>query len=435
MDTQRRERQKNSPVVLPRTIIKRNGAEVSFDLTRVERAIEKCYSRIENTPVFTPDEVSAKVGATVSQKFGGTVPSVEDIQDVVETTLIALGETEAAREYIHHRIDRTNAREERVRPRITTPKEAYVFDYDAPGEFVEQQQSVLWTADEINVENDVQDLKINLTPAERHGVITTLKLFTLYECLIGGEVWGGRIRTSFPRPEIEMMASLFSYVELGIHAPFYNKLNEAAMLNTEDFYTSYIDDPQLKDRIDFVNASATDPDLGYFLAVFSLMEGAVLYSSFAFFKHFQAQGKNKLSAVCRGINFSVRDENLHSEAGAWLYRTYTQELMMKEQTKNALETRIKEAAKHVYEHEVRIIDMIFEHGDIEGLDAEEMKTFVASRINLCLGNLGLDPVFEIEANPVADWFYDNIANYQFGDFFQGTGSEYNRSWDEEKFAW
>ena len=57
------------------------------------------------------------------------------------------------------------------------------------------------------------------------------------------------------------------------------------------------------------------------IAVFSMIEGAILYSSFAFLKHFQAEGKNKLVNVTAGINFSVRDENLHSMAGAWLFKT------------------------------------------------------------------------------------------------------------------
>lgn len=317
-------------------------------------------------------------------------------------------------------------------PKITTKKESYTFDYAEPLAFVQQQQSILWTADEISVEKDVQDLRVNLTPAEKHGVITTLKLFTLYECLIGGEVWGGRIKKEFPRPEIEMMAALFSYVELGIHAPFYNKLNEAALLNTDSFYTSYAQDPVLKSRIDFVNESLEDPDLAYFLAVFSLMEGAVLYSSFAFFKHFQARGKNHLQSVCRGINFSVKDEHIHSEAGAWLYRTLVAETG---QDTSALEVRILEAAQSIYDHEARIVDMIFEHGNIRGLDPDEMKTFVKSRINLCLGNLRIAPLFSVQNNPISEWFYDNIGSYQFGDFFQGTGSEYKRTWSEDSFAW
>lgn len=322
--------------------------------------------------------------------------------------------------------------------KVLQPKSEYVFDYPVAAEFANTQMSIFWTPDEINVESDVQDLRVNMTEAERHGVITVLKLFTLYELLVGNEYWGGRVKDTFKRPEFELMASTFSFIELGVHAQFYNKLNEAMMLNTEEFYNSYVEDETLKSRIDFVNAAADDDDLLYSLAVFSMLEGAVLYSSFAFLKSFQSQGKNKLNNVCAGINFSVRDENLHSEAGAWLFNTLLHEMteegdvMMEDMID--LDNRIYEAARHILEHETRIIEMIFEKGDVPGLDKEDMISFVKSRINMCLDNIGLEQIFEVTSNPVADWFYKGINATQFHDFFNRTGNEYNRVWDEGGFT-
>lgn len=319
--------------------------------------------------------------------------------------------------------------------RLLTPKDTYTFDYPQAKKYADAQLGVFWTADEINVDKDIQDLRVNMTPAERHGVITTLKLFTIYELIVGNEYWLGRVKTTFPRPDIELMATTFGFVELGIHAQFYNKLNEAMLLNTDEFYSSYVEDETLKSRIDFVNESADDDDILYSLGVFSMLEGAVLYSSFAFLKHFQSQGKNKLMNVCRGINFSVRDENLHAEAGAWLYRTLRDEMGISAGERSALETKIVEAAHHVYEHESRIIEMIFDKGEIDGIRADDLRTFVKSRIDLCLNNLGIDGIFNVGDNPIAEWFYKNINNLQFGDFFTGTGSEYNRNWDEGGFNW
>ena len=131
-------------------------------------------------------------------------------------------------------------------PKIMRSKEAYTFDYDAAVEFAEQQRSIFWTPEEIDVAKDVQDIKVNMTEAESHGVLTTLKLFTLYELKAGAEYWNSRIMTAFPRPDIMMMASAFSFFELNVHAPFYNKLNEALNVNTDDFYLSYKKDPILK---------------------------------------------------------------------------------------------------------------------------------------------------------------------------------------------
>jgi ribonucleotide reductase beta subunit family protein with ferritin-like domain len=46
-----------------------------------------------------------------------------------------------------------------------------------PVEFTNRQLKIFWLPEEINVEKDIQDVLVNFTPAEKHGVITTLKLF------------------------------------------------------------------------------------------------------------------------------------------------------------------------------------------------------------------------------------------------------------------
>lgn len=319
--------------------------------------------------------------------------------------------------------------------KLLTPKTTYTFDYPQAIQFADTQMSIFWLPTEINTEKDVQDLMVNMSEAERHGVITTLKLFTLYELAIGNEYWGGKVKKYFKRPDIERMANCFSFFELNVHAPFYNQINEAMMLDTDEFYESYIDDPELKSRMDFIDELVASKDLPTSLAIFSMVEGAVLYSNFAFLKHFQARGKNKLNNVVRGINFSVKDEHLHSEAGAWLYRTLISELGLSAEQKREIEDKIIEAAHKVYEHECRIVDMIFEKGSIEGITAKQLQNFVASRVDLCLQNLGVGAIFNVKHNPIASWFYDSISTIQFGDFFAGTNSEYNRNWDESRFTW
>ena len=323
--------------------------------------------------------------------------------------------------------------------RLTTPTRSYVTHYPDAIRFSEQAEQIFWTANEVNVEKDKQDMLVNMTEAERHGVITTLKLFTLYELVAGNEYWLGRVKESFPRPEIQRMCSVFGMYELNVHAPFYNKLNQVLGLDNDEFYLSYINDPTLRDRINFVDSLVSDPDLLTSLGCFSLVEGAVLYSSFAFLKHFQAQGKNKLLNVVRGINFSLRDENLHATAGAWLYRTLRDEMLQEDPSyrvaiENASE-RILEASRAIYEHEARIVDMIFAKGEIEGVTSEQMKKFVQSRINLCLSQLGLPHAFEVLNDSISSWFYENINAVSFNDFFTGVGSSYNRNWRQEGFTW
>lgn len=309
---------------------------------------------------------------------------------------------------------------------LKQPSDSYIVEYPQAVSFAEEQEKILWFPKEINVEKDVQDIRTNLTEAERHGVITTLKLFTKYELIVGDDYWQ-QLTQRFKKPAcVGRAASLFQYVEKGIHAPFYSNINTALGLGTEEFYSEYANDSLLAERIQFLEnmAEGSDED---FLTVLALTEGAILYSSFAFLKHFQSQGKNKIMNIVAGINFSVRDESLHSLASSWLYNTLIEEGGKRD------ETRVYQIAEAVRAHEHAITDKIFEKGDIENITATQMKNFVDSRIDLVLRNLGYKPIYNPSHNPIADWFYKSINDYVANDFFTRTGREYTRGRNVEEF--
>ena len=324
--------------------------------------------------------------------------------------------------------------------RITTPTDSYVTVYPQAITFAEEQEGVFWPSTEVDVEKDLHDLKVNLTEAELHGVTTVLKLFTKYEVQIGEDYWLGYVMKNFPRPEIQRMASMFGMMELNTHATFYNKINEVLGLDTDEFYTAYIDDPVLNGRMEWIGKAlkeAPDTDVGRYVtvAISSILEGAVLYSNFAFLKHFQAEGKNKLVNLVAGIDFSVRDENIHSLAGAWLAKTISDEAGLSGSERVEADLLIAEATVQIRSHEYQIIDMIFEKGSIRGITAEQMKHFIDSRLDLCLEQLGIPSLYNPTYNPIKSWFYRDIQLSSFNDIFQKQGNEYNRNWREGAFTW
>lgn len=305
--------------------------------------------------------------------------------------------------------------------------------YPVIQKFCDDQMKLFWLPTEIKVEKDIQDVLVNFTPAERHGVITVLKLFTIYEAFAGDEWWGGRFKEMFQQAEFHKMASAFSFFELAIHATFYDKINTLLHLDDEAFYLSYLENATLTDRIKHIDAIIEDPDPAVSLAGFAFVEGVVLYSSFAFLMHFQAEGKNKLLNLNRGIAFSVRDENMHCLASAYCYRLKAQNASQDE--KDSHERIIRDMAAKVLEHETEIVRMVFDKGPIEGITAETFIEFIKSRINEVMKLLGFNEIYKIGKNPIADWFYKMINNYAFGDIFAGALSEYHRDWDETAFVW
>jgi ribonucleoside-diphosphate reductase beta chain len=308
-------------------------------------------------------------------------------------------------------------------------------EYPQVLEFIARQNKIMWFHNEIKIKKDIHDILVNMTPAEKHGVIFNQKLFTLYEVFAGNEYWGGRFKSIFPRIEFQEMAACFSFMELCVHKRFYQALNEELHLHTNDFYQEYVNDPVLKERMDFIEQYINHEDDLISLGVFSMVEGSILYSSFAFFKHFQAEGKNKLKAFVSGIDFSAKDENIHSEAGAWCFRTLLHQLNYSPEQIMKLYETLYLIADKMREHEHKIADKTFEKGRIEGITAHQMKAFADSRLDLCLENLGASARFKPTSNPISEWFYLGLSNAKIHDFFNKQGNDYNRNWVEEDFDW
>lgn len=309
--------------------------------------------------------------------------------------------------------------------------------YDDPKivEFADKQLHIFWTHNEIKVEKDIQDVLTNFSEAEKHAALTVLKLFSLYETNIGDEYWGGRFKNVFKSADYHRMASVFTMFELAVHAPFYNKINELLYVNTPEFYLSYKDTEVLKERMEFIGKAIDDEDDLVSVGAFSMVEGAVLYSSFAYLKHYQSQGKNKLMNVVRGLNLSCRDEQIHSEASAYAFKKAIKDRKLTDVKQKVLADKLKVVAEKIYEHEAQINSLLFAKGSIEGITEHQLNCFTKSRLNTCMIELGLGKVYDVTYNPIADWFYKGINDYQFNDFFSGGGREYNRNWDENSFIW
>lgn len=105
----------DKPVVkTPKQIIKRDGRMVTFDIERIENALDKCFKSIKITPRTPVEELSRQIVNVVSAKFD--LPSVEGVQDIVEMVLQAAGEYEAAKAYILYRAEHAKMREHRPVP-------------------------------------------------------------------------------------------------------------------------------------------------------------------------------------------------------------------------------------------------------------------------------------------------------------------------------
>ena len=92
-------------------IIKRNGAEVGFDITKIIIAVTKANESVEEVDRMTPVQIQ-RIAESVElqcQKMN-RAPTVEEIQDMVEHYIMAHGAFEVAKHYITYRYTRSLVR-------------------------------------------------------------------------------------------------------------------------------------------------------------------------------------------------------------------------------------------------------------------------------------------------------------------------------------
>lgn len=94
-------------------IRKRDDRVEAFDVSKITRAIFRAASSVGGVDIAMASNIAQHVKDKIDLQFEGTVPSVEQVQDVVEHTLVHEGHAKTAKAYILYRDRRSRARNSR----------------------------------------------------------------------------------------------------------------------------------------------------------------------------------------------------------------------------------------------------------------------------------------------------------------------------------
>ena len=242
---------------------------------------------------------------------------------------------------------------------ITEPRIFYKpFEYQDAFDFYKNQHRAHWLADEVPLASDLNDWKLKLNESEKNLIGNILKSFAQTEVHVN-DYWSTKVSLWFPKPEIQAMARVFADFE-SIHAEAYARLNEE--LGLDDF-KAFMEDEVSKAKIDRLIEvpGNTIEEQALSLAIFSAFtEGVNLFSSFAVLMSFQL--RNLMKGTGQIVEWSVRDESLHSKAGCWLFRT-----LLKEQPHldtPELRNKVIEACHLSVQLEFDFIEKAFEMGNV-----------------------------------------------------------------------
>jgi ribonucleoside-diphosphate reductase beta chain len=293
-----------------------------------------------------------------------------------------------------------------------------------------QQQRIHWLPEEVPLADDVKDWQKNLTPSERNLLTQIFRFFTQADVEVNN-CYMKHYSQVFKPTEVLMMMSAFSNIETVHIAAYSHLLDTIGMPEIE--YTAFLKYKEMKDKYDYMQSFsvANKTEIAKTLAAFgAFTEGLQLFASFAILMNFPRF--NKMKGMGQIVSWSVRDETLHCLSLIRLFRTFVQE--NPEIWTEEFRRDLYLVCATIVDHEDAFIDLAFELGGVQGMDASLTKQYIRFIADRRLQQLGLEPLYNIEKNPLP-WLDEMLNAVEHANFFENRSTEYSKastagSWEE-----
>lgn len=407
-------------------VLKRDKSIVNFNPEKIVVVIEKALKGSGEYKPELPELIAKNVVDHLENKNkdGGYTPSVEGIQDVVEIMLMRAQLFTTAKEFILYREKHAEARK-----RDLFKKRIALRPYEYPEllEYVDGIRHSYWLHTEFNFTSDIHDYKAGINEAERSALKNAMLAIAQVEVSV--KTFWGDVYKKIPKPEIGAVGATFAESEVR-HADAYANLIDILGLNDE--FDNIKSVPAIMDRVNYVEKAisyatfGTEKEYSKTLLLFSLfIEHVSLFSQFLIIMSF-----NKHKSMFRGmsnvIEATSKEEQIHGLFGIDLIKIIQQE--HPEWFDDQYKESVVKLCQEAYAAEEKIIDWIFEKGELDFLPKDVVKEFIKNRFNKSLVSLGMDKVFEINDATLAktDWFDDEIMTTKHGDFFVKRSVNYNK---------
>ena len=408
-------------------IIKRDSEISVFELDKIVKAIEKAMLTVNNGTLEDAIAISNIVNGTLLERKlnePNYTPTVEQVQDIVEYKLMDSPFHDVAKAYILYRDEQTRSRKPNIFEKRLNLKP---YDYPALNEYVDAIRHSYWIHTEFNYTSDIQDFKTSLTDVEQNAIKNTMLAISQIEVAV--KTFWGDIYKKMPKPEIGSVGSTFAESEVR-HHDAYSHLLEILGLNNE--FKNLKKNPVIMKRVNYLEAalknvnSEDNKEFSESIILFSLfIEHVSLFSQFliimAFNKH-----KNVLKGISNVVEATSKEEQIHGDFGIDLIK------IIKEENPDWFDDEhsmlVQDTCKEAYRSESKLIDWIFEQGELSFLPKKVIKEFIKNRFNNSLKSIGITQIFDVDQELLAqtDWFDDEIIGTKHGDFFVKRSINYSK---------
>lgn len=408
-------------------IQKRDFSTKPFQLNKITNAILKAMTALEHGSLEDAERISQSVLDVLlkqKEKEPKYVPTVEEIQDAVEDSLMQNSFFDVAKAYILYRDEQARKRKTNIFEKRINLKP---YEYPDLYEYVPAIRHSYWIHTEFNFTSDIQDFKAGLSDVERSAIKNTMLAISQIEVAVKS-FWGD-IYHKMPKPEIGSVGATFAESEVR-HHDAYSHLLEILGLNKE--FRDLKKKPVIMRRVQYLeNAlknSKSEDNRAYADAVllFSLfIEHVSLFSQFliimAFNKH-----KNVLKGVSNVVEATSKEEQIHGDFGIDIIKIIKNE--NPEWFDDNYNATVQDMCREAFDAESKIVDWIFEKGEIDFLPKAVVNEFLKDRFNRSLTSIGIDTIFDTDEKLLAEteWFDDEIIGTKHGDFFVKRSINYSK---------
>jgi ribonucleotide reductase beta subunit family protein with ferritin-like domain len=285
--------------------------------------------------------------------------------------------------------------------------------YPQAEEYRLQSEDIHWIVKEVEMTKDLEDFKA-ASPEEKEFIKNILSIFTQSDFNVAANYLP--LINKIKNNEVRGMLTSFMAREF-IHQEGYAHLNESLGF-PDSYYTDFLKHQETLAKDSYMSQTVFD-SFGLKLAKGILLEGVSLFGPFVMLKNYERVGK--YLGTCTINEWSLRDESLHVEGNAWLFRTWCEE--NSEEINDSFKMHIYTMAREIVELEKQFIDFAFGTYQPPKLDKEDVKAYIEYIADRRLLQLGLKPNFNRSTNPLP-WMDELNNGSSLANFFEKRVTDY-----------
>lgn len=284
-----------------------------------------------------------------------------------------------------------------------------------------------WIDTEYNFTTDITDYKVNISDSEREVIKRTMLAIAQIE--VNVKTFWADMYKRMPITEIGDVGMTFAESEVR-HKDAYARL--LRILGLEEEFKTVVEIPAIKDRISYLkkylDGTRSRDDKMYTKSVllFSLfIEHVSLFSQFLIMMSFNKE-KNLFKGISNVVEATSKEEDIHGNFGAEIINIIKNE--NPEWFDDEFNNLIYSACEKAYKAECKILDWIFEKGELGFLPKDVIRNFIRNRFNNSLNKIGLSNHFPVEHTLLEKtmWFEVETTSTKEGDFFYKKQIDYSK---------